>query len=422
MANTLIVQLIPPISHTDGEEDGAIDCAARWLYLPDEATAEPLNPENGELSHLLQDPPVNCQWIVLVPGEDVLTTTVTLPKKRRRQALKALPFMLEDSIASDVALEHLAVGPDNAQDETLVAITRKEQLRDVLQMFTDAGIAPSQMLPDYAMLQAAQDSWQILVDGDRALVRSPDSTGFSTSLARLPLLLNIGEDSKSGNTARTAKVIRSNDATAPNLPGDWQIQEHLVASPLQHLATEISNASLNLLQGEFRVIQRDAWNWRPWAAAAGLAVVAVTVGLLETGLETVQLNRETDRLQAAMLELAREALPDTEQIRDPQTQLLIAWRQLSNGGAGDAAFLPLLNRISATISQQPVTVQGVNFKDGTLTLVLQGSSLQQLDDLRQEIEGQGLDAALLDASTDSDSARSKLVIQAVSPQQPRSAG
>jgi len=422
MADTLIVQLIPPISRTDDEEPGAINCAARWLYLSEETTPATLNPETGELSCLLQEPPADCRWLVLLPGEDVVTTTVKLPKKRRRQALKALPFMLEDSIASDVALEHLAVGPDNARDETLVAITRKEQVRDVLQLFFDAGITPDRMLPDYAMLQAAPDSWQILVDGDRAMVRCPDSTGFSTSLARLPLLLNIGKDSESGATARTLKVIRSGDTTAPDLLGDWQIEEQSAASPLQYLAADIPNASLNLLQGEFRVIQQDAWNWRPWAAAAVLAFVAVTIALLETGLETVQLNRETDQLQAAMFELAREALPGTEQIRDPQTQLLIAWRQLSNGGAGDADFLPLLNRISATISQQPVTVQGINFRDGTLTLALQGSSLQQLDDLRQQIEGQGLDATLLDASTDNDSARSSLVIQTANPQQPGSAG
>jgi general secretion pathway protein L len=196
----------------------------------------------------------------------------------------------------------------------------------------------------------------------------------------------------------------------------------LVDSSLQYLAAEPSSETLNLLQGEFRVIQQDSWNWRPWATAALLALVAVTLGLLDTGLETVRLNRSADQLQAAMVELAREALPDTQQIRDPQTQLLIAWRQLSDRGAGDADFLPLLNRVSATIGQQPVTVLGIDFKDGTLTLALQGSSLQQLDGLRQQIEQQGLYASLLNASTENDSARSSLVIQAARPQQPVSTG
>jgi general secretion pathway protein L len=421
MADTLIVQLIPPISRAGEDEDGAVDCAAQWLHLPDEATPDNHQPESGQLSGLLQEPPVDCRWIVLVPGEDVLTTTVKLPSKRRRQAVKALPFMLEDSIASDVTQEHLAVGPDNAQGETVVAVTRKQPLRELLQLITDTGITPHRIVPDYAMLQETPDAWQVLVSGDRAMVRSPDGTGFSTPLSRLELLLNA-QDSDGGHANKAVRVIRPTDAAAPVLPGSWRIDEQLVDSALQYLAAEPSSETLNLLQGEFRLIQQDSWKWRPWATAALLALGAVTLGLLDTGLETVRLNRATDQLQASMVELAREALPDAQQIRDPQTQLLIAWRQLSNGGAGDAEFLPLLNRVSATIGQQPVTVLGIDFKDGTLTLALQGSSLQQLDSLRQQIEQQGLYASLLNASTENDSARSSLVIQTARPQQPGSAG
>ena len=422
MTDTLIVQLIPPISGTDDDEHNTINCAAQWLHVPSEATPDTLNLETGELSRLLQQPPVDCRWIVLIPGEDVLTTTVNLPTKRRRQALKALPFMLEDSIASDVTLEYLAVGPDNIQGETLVAITRKQQLRDLLQIFTDAGITPYRMLPDYAMLQETPDTWQILLSGDRAMVRRPDSTGFSTPLSLLALLLNTEQESESDKPARPVQLFRSADTTAPVLPDNWQIKEQLLANPLQHLAADASKASLNLLQDEFEVVQQDRWNWRPWATAALLAFVAICIGLLETGLETARFNRESAQLQASMIELAKEALPDAKQIRDPQTQLLIAWRQLKNGGAGGAEFVPLLNRVSATISQQPITVNGIHFKDGTLTVALQGTSLQQLDNLRQQIEQQGLYASLLNARTDADSAHSDLVIKTVIPQEPRSTG
>ena len=417
MADTLIVQLIPPIIGADDEEHGTIDCAAQWLQLPDGAAPENAHPECGQLSRLLQQAPADCRWIVLMPGEDVLTTTVQLPPKHRRQALKALPFMLEDSIISDVSLEHLAVGGGNAQGDFLVAITRKRLLRDLLRQFTDAGITPHRVLPDYAMLQELTDSWQILLDGDRAVVRRPDRTGFSTVSSRLALLLNTGQTPDTGGSARQVRIIRPTDIAAPLLEGDWQVNEQLLAHPLQYLAAGAANESLNLLQGEFRMVQRESWNWRPWAMAAVLALAAVGLGLFETGLETARLNRETDRLQASMIELARDALPDVQQIRDPQTQLLIAWRQLANGGAGEAGFLPLLNRVSATVSQQPVSVQGIHFKDGTLTVALQGSSLQQLDNIREQIEREGLQATLLDASTDADNARSNLVIQAMSAQQ-----
>jgi len=422
MTDTLIVQLLPPISGIDDDEHGGIDCAAQWVLLSGEATPDTSNPESGELSRLLQQPPDNCQWIVLLPGEDVLTTTVNLPKKRRRQALGALPFMLEDSITSDVTLEHTAVGPDNTQGETLVAITRKQQLRDLLKLFADAGITLYRMLPDYAMLQEQADTWQILVNGDRAIVRCPDSTGFSTPISRLALLLNTRQDLEVGNCARSVQWFRTTDTAVPMLPDDWQIKEQVVANPLQQLAAGASNASLNLLQGEFKVLQQGSWNWRSWATAALLAFVVICIDLLQIGLETARFNRENEQLQASIMDLAREALPEAKLIRDPQTQLLIAWRQLNKSGVGGVEFLPLLSRVSSTISQQPVTVTGINFEDGTLTVALQGTSLQQLDELRQQIEQQGLNASLLDAGTDSDSAHSNLVIKTRTPQAPGSAG
>ena len=424
MTDTLIVQLIPPISGAGSGDDGQnpVNCAAQWLRLPGEETGGQASPETGELAVLLQQPPDDCEWIVLIPGEDVLTTAVKLPQKRRRQALKALPFMLEDGIASDVTLEHLAVGPDNAQAGTLVAITRKQQLRDLLQTFSAAGIAPSQLLPDYAMLKDSPDAWQILVNGGRAMARCPDGTGFSTPVSRLAMLLDATQGSETGGSLKSGQLIRSADTPSPAMPDGWKVNEQVVTGPLQHLAAEAHAAPLNLLQGEFRVVEQSSWNWRPWAAAAALAFIAIFISLLETGLETARLNRQSDQLQASIFDLAREALPDAKQIRDPQAQLFIAWRELGNAGVGGAEFLPLLDRVAATVSQQPVTVREIHFKDGTLTLALQGESLQQLDKLRQQIEQQGLSASLLNAGTDADSAHSNLVIKTASPQTSGSTG
>jgi len=422
MTDKLIVQLLPPAGVDGDEERGIIDRAVQWLRLAGEGSPGAPAAGEGTLSGLLQEAPDHCQWIVLLPGEDVLTTTVRLPKKRRRQAMKALPYMLEDSIASDVTQEHVSVGPDSPDGATLVAVTRKKQLGDLLRTFADAGVTPYRVVPDYAMLRADSESWQVLLSGGRALVRRPDSTGFTAPVSRLALLLNTGREH--GKDAPDGKVhfFRTADTSPPVLPASWQAGEELTASPIEHLAAGATATSLNLLQGEFRVVQQGSWNWRAWAAAAVLALAALGIALVETGLETARYNRENRQLQASIMDLAREALPGVTQIRDPQAQLLIAWRQLKNGGAGETGFLALLDRVSPAISQQQVTVQGINFRDGTLTMALQGTSLQQLDDLRQQIELQGLDASLVNAGTDADSAHSSLVIKTGGRQQQRGAG
>jgi general secretion pathway protein L len=412
MTDKLIVQLLPPVRLNDDGEHAAVDCEVRWLRLSGDGVQATPDTGSETLSSLLQRSFENCQWIVLLPGEDVLTTTVSLPRKRRRQALKALPYLLEDSVASDITQEHVAIGPDNAEGRTLVAVTRQQPLRDLLETLAAAGVTPSEALPDYALLKPDSEAWQVLLDADRAMVRCPDGTGFTTPVSRLALLLNSGRNPAGGESARAVHWFKPAGTAVPDLPGNWQISEEDVDLPLRRLAAGAPGTSLNLLQGEFKVLQQDSWNWRAWATAAVLALVALCIGLVETGLETSRFNRENERLQASIMELARQALPGAGQIRDPQAQLTIAWRQLKNGGAAETEFLPLLNRVSPVIGQQQVTVNGINFKDGTLTLALQGSSLQQLDDLRQQIEQQGLEASLINAGTEADSAHSSLVIRA----------
>ena len=47
---------------------------------------------------------------ILVPGTDVGLFSVELPTTNRRQALKTIPFMLEDELAADIDLLHFVHG------------------------------------------------------------------------------------------------------------------------------------------------------------------------------------------------------------------------------------------------------------------------------------------------------------------------
>ena len=48
--------------------------------------------------------------IVIVPSEDVLVTTVTLPKMNRSRLLQAIPYALEEQVIEDVDTMHFAAG------------------------------------------------------------------------------------------------------------------------------------------------------------------------------------------------------------------------------------------------------------------------------------------------------------------------
>lgn len=66
---------------------------------------------NGTLERLqtvLADYPV-MSVRVLVPSTDVTFHSLSLPRQSRRQLLQAIPFMLEEQVASDIDQLHFAV-------------------------------------------------------------------------------------------------------------------------------------------------------------------------------------------------------------------------------------------------------------------------------------------------------------------------
>src|SRR4051812_21237323 len=56
---------------------------------------------------------------VLVPGQQVLLTAIDIPAKQRRHISRILPFLVEEQLAEDIALLHLARGTQSAEQASL---------------------------------------------------------------------------------------------------------------------------------------------------------------------------------------------------------------------------------------------------------------------------------------------------------------
>ena len=74
----------------------------------------------GELQERAGGRPV----VTLVPGSDLIFRRVSLPGKYSRQAAAALPYLLEEQIASDVDELHLVVLAHQGNDVDLMAVDK----------------------------------------------------------------------------------------------------------------------------------------------------------------------------------------------------------------------------------------------------------------------------------------------------------
>ncbi len=404
------------------------------------------------LESLLEDAPADCQWVAIVPGESVRTTHVALPKKRRNQALQALPFMLEDQIASDIQLEHFAAGQDNDAGLTQIAICGKEQLEKWRGPFVSAELDLRALIPDYLLLdslqaessfQADEDTiadanqaftedeaepeepsnsghqhWNIVFCEDRAVARNNHGAGFSTPLNHFNTLLALHSKGEEAEATITTEA----DKQPSELPENWQINAtHAVVNWFQDVAPKATAPHLNLLQGAFQPRKpKSDIQWRSWVAAAVIATVSIMIHLVNTKLESDVYAGEANQIRQNMGILVKDTLPHLKRVTDPQAQLEIAWRQVrsQSGGGGTDNFLVLLDDLSPLVKEQKLQVQGIRYQDKKLAITLEGKSLQQLDSLREKVQdkvkNKQLSASLENATTGADRARSDLVIASAS--------
>ena len=96
----------------------------------------------------------------------------------------------------------------------------------------------------------------------------------------------------------------------------------------------VRSEALSLLQGEFA--RRTGWRaeWQRWRIAAFLALAALALHIGVRGYDLIRLRAEEQRLDAAIEQAVRIALPDVERIVDARAQIE---QRLAGGGAADPA-------------------------------------------------------------------------------------
>ncbi len=108
--------------------------------------------------------------VVLVPGSDLIFRRVSLPGKYSRQSAAALPYLLEEQIASDVDELHLVVLGHQGHEVDLMAVD-KEKMQTWLGWLEQAGLKSRQLLPDVLALPQASEGWSALQLGKEWLLR-----------------------------------------------------------------------------------------------------------------------------------------------------------------------------------------------------------------------------------------------------------
>lgn len=288
---------------------------------------------------------------VLVPGCDVIFRELTLPGRLNSQAMRALPFMLEDDIASDAEQLHITVLAQQGQQIQIAAV-EQNQMQQWLSWLTEAGLAAQQLLPDVlALPQPEAEQWSLLQLGEQWLVRQSawqgsvvDSHWFPSWITCYPQI----------------PVLHSYTPPPADIPAEWQVS--LCELPMQLLAEQIPTQRINLLQGAFRKVSPWKKQWARWRLPAVLAGVLLLLFVANQGIEYLKLRQQQQQLQQQMTSLYRQMFPEEKRVVNPRAQLKQHLEDLQLVPVTDS-FLSQLALLAPLLQKtQDVTLQQLRFE------------------------------------------------------------
>ena len=240
---------------------------------------------------------------VLAPASAMVLTQISLPEKGQRQALKALPYMLEESIAQDVEQMHFVTGARDGNNIT-VAVVAHEQMSEWLEWLKEAGLIVKRLLPDCLALPRMECEWAALSIGNELLLRTANGLGHSIPAdwqqVVLPRLLPVqdAEDEQDKITIANYGELELEGA---------ELHPQPIELPMLTLAKGALQNPINLLTGPYRPKREYSKNLLLWKNAAITVAVALLLGLVSKGMTIYQAHQQIDELKAQQAAIYKKA-------------------------------------------------------------------------------------------------------------------
>jgi general secretion pathway protein L len=349
--------------------------------------------------------------IVLVPSEQVVLLEADALSTRRAQLAKAVPFALEDQLASPVEELHFALPETISGDRIPVAVVARATLRDWIDALAAQGIRADLMIPEALLLAANDGAGTLVIEPDRSLLRWSPSRAIACDTPALAQWL-------SAVALPPVQVFDFRPVLRQDLPVAVASYHEHQSDTLAFFAVQMQrDPQLNLLQGEFAPSHRHLPAQQLWRRAALFTAAAVVLALVFAAVDWLRLGRESDRLDAEQRTVLRAGLPDLANVAGDPRQLMESALMRMRGGAGSGSgLLALLDRIGPILaSTTRVSLRGIEYRNATLELGLRAPDVPALDLVQQQLANLGLNVEVTSASTGEKGVDGRLRISGVKP-------
>jgi len=373
--------------------------------------------------------------VALVPGASVLRTSADIPVRGTSKVLQALPFAMEENLATDVDELHFAAGKRDANGRLPIAVVERLEMEAWLELLAVAGIEPVSMYSDSDAVGAVPNTTTLFVEIDSLTLRDADGSVAVTDLDSAAATLELwfrsrdaDEDEEAPKLPVNMLVYVTEEAHANPATGELisSLQPRVASLDLRvlgdgalpRLASQIvSQPGINLLQGRYAPRSNLTVYWPAWRVAAillaGFAVTIIGAKILEIS----SLRQQAANLDTAIEQGIRYTFPEVREVRDARALLQSKLRALGRGTSGGSSteFLDTLQVVATAVTGAEVAgakLETVNYRSGVMELRVLAPNVEALDSIQKQIAKAGtLEAEIQSANPEGTQVRGRIQIR-----------
>lgn len=363
---------------------------------------------------------------LILPAEMATLHAVNLPSKHSRQAMQALPFVVEEQLAVDIEKVHLAVGARQSNGAWPVVVLDAALMSAVMACCERVGLRLRAVYMDAQLLPVVSDGLSIAMQGSRVLLRTATEMAvFDQGIASEMIHFFVKDFSPNtinvffSETIEWQNLLAQQLATEFSALGDAKVE---MVSDVKSLGvlllSQLSSSAINLLQGRYFV--RQPTGKRPiWVLLVAVAAVFWFGQFFIQVASALYFNHSADAMEMRMDAQFRKLFPSMRRVggvkKQIETQLLVG---ASNGEGNSFAnlFSQSIQVLNAMPDHQGFEITELRYDDqqGQVELEVKVKSIDQLDKYKQALGKAGLSAKISSANDGGNGVEGRMQINKMS--------
>lgn len=348
------------------------------------------NKDHGDAAHLAEEA-LDRDIVVLVPAEEVLLTTATLPKMNRSRLRQALPYALEEQLVEDVDHLHFAAGEYVGENILPVAVVSREKMQTWLALLQSWQIKPDVMIPLMLAVPVTEETWSVMLS-DVALVRTGKASGFMCDKINLANLLSLAL--KGAISSPREIIIFQDDNESMPLSLPLVVREHRASKvEMRDMLTRgaAETPFINLLQLAYQVKKSRLPKMSQVLKAAMVLTAAWAVLLIFYPVVSLLiLQSRVNSVESQMKIIYQRQFPQSDSMIAPRLRLEEKLQARQNGAGDNRLFLLLSNVGKGMNETQGIQLKRIDYANDLLTVELSAPTPGDFSRFTDSLTRQGL--------------------------------